>query len=243
MAQRRMIYEKMLGNIGFGLLSPNAQVLYIFTIVLADDDGRLKANATALRGRIFPFNSKITDQDVRKYLNEIVKADLVVWYKIEKEYFIQHPNWEKYQILRADRKKVSDIPPPDVNQVATKRGRSKISKISNERETGKPENSVTYLKSIPTEDLFEFYKRFDCTKKALISKGEDLWNYCKSHGKKYNDYKLMMLNALKKDFPERAKDDKLRNSKLMEVDGIMKIVPPEMQEEIKKLANDKTVKP
>jgi len=32
-----------------------------------------------------------------------------------------HPNWLKYQVLRADRKKKSNIPKPVVNQASTKR--------------------------------------------------------------------------------------------------------------------------
>lgn len=236
MAQRRMIHEKMLGNVGFGLLSPNAKVLYIFTIVLADDDGRLKANATALRGRIFPFETNVTDVEVRKYLNEIVKTGLVIWYKIENEYYIQHPNWTKYQILRSDRKKDSDIPPPDDNQVATKRGRSKISKISKISKEEKETSNVRYLQNIPENDLDEFHKRFDASKKAIISKGEDLFLWCASNGKVKKNYKATLLNALKKDFPER-KQELPSPIKKKEEEFVEKPIPKDIKDSISKLFN------
>src|SRR3990167_1329052 len=182
--QRRMVYAKILENKDFGFLSPNAKVLYIFCIVLADDEGRLKANAVALRGRVFAFD-------------EIVKSRLVTWYKVENEYFISHPNWVKYQILRTDRTKKSDIPPPDGNQMATKWVR-KISKLSKEER-----KALAYLKNIPESDLKEFYERFDCSKKAIISKAEDLLLWCESNAKLKKNYKAFLLTALKKDFPVR----------------------------------------
>ena len=63
---------------------------------------------------------------------------------------------------------------------------------------------MEYLKKIPEEDLKEFYKRFDASEKAIRSKGEDLHNWCKINGKVKKDYKAFLLNALKKDFPERV---------------------------------------
>jgi hypothetical protein len=104
------------------------------------------------------------------------------------------------------------------------------------------ESSLNYLKNIPTTDLFEFYQRFDASKKGIMSKAESLYLYCQGHGKKYRDYKAMLLNALKKDFPERAKDDKIRTSKLVEVEGVMKIMPKEMQDEAVALADKMKIK-
>lgn len=62
---------------------------------------------------------------------------------------------------------------------------------------------VSYLKSIPEEDLEEFYKRFDCSKKTIISKAEDLLSWCETNGKVKKNYKTFLLVALKKDFQER----------------------------------------
>lgn len=67
----------------------------------------------------------------------------------------------------------------------------------------KKENSLNYLKEIPEEDLEEFYSRFDCDKKAIKSKAEDLVIWCEANGKRKKNYKMFLLKALKKDFPER----------------------------------------
>lgn len=122
----------MAENKSFALMSDKAQIAYIFTIVLADDDGRLKGDSEWLRIKIFPYNTKISTNQMRGYLKEMVDARLITWYKKDAEYFIQHPNWTKFQILRPDRKKVSDIPPPNDGQMTDKRPRniSKRSKVN-----------------------------------------------------------------------------------------------------------------
>lgn len=233
--QRRMVYAQLAENKEFAVMSDKAQKTYIFLIVLADDDGRLKGDSDWLRIKIFPYDTSITVENMRSFIKEIVKAKLITWYKTGENYFIQHPNWEKYQILRADRKKESSIPPPNDNQVSTKRVH-KISKLSKEKK-GNITASLEYLKNIPVDDLFEWYKRFDCSKKALISKGEDLYNYCESKGKTYKNYKSFMLTTLKKDFEERKESDPRRNLKLVNDNGVMRMIPNDIQVGIKNLAD------
>lgn len=182
-------------------MSDKAQKTYIFLIVLADDDGRLKGDSDWLRIKIFPYDTSVTVDDMRSFIKEIVKAGLITWYKKDNDYFIQHPNWEKFQILRADRKKDSDIPPPDVNQVTTKRPH-KLSKDKIREEN--IIHSPQYLKNIPADDMKEFLERFDASRKAIISKAEDLIFWLESNGKTKKNYRSFLLNALKKDFPERT---------------------------------------
>lgn len=198
--QRRMIYSQLAENKDFAMMSDKAQKTYIFLIVLADDDGRLKGDSDWLRIKIFPYDPKITREHMRSYITEIVKARLIIWYKEAENYFIQHPNWTKFQILRSDRKKDSDIPPPDDNQVSTKRVR-KLSKLSKEEKKG-----IKYLSEIPEKDMKEFLVRFNTTKRAIESKAEDLKLWCESNAKMKKNYKAFLLNALKKDFEPRKID-------------------------------------
>jgi hypothetical protein len=199
--QRRMIYAQLAENKEFASLTDKAQKTYIFLIVLADDDGRVKGDSDWLRIKIFPYDQKITTDHVKSYIKEITKVGLITWYKADDgNYYISHPNWTKYQILRQDRKKNSNIPPPNDNQMTTKRVH-KISKLSKE---GKElNNSTQYLKKIPDDDLEEFYNRFDCSKKAIQSKAEDLLSWCETNGRVKKNYKTFLLVALKKDFEER----------------------------------------
>lgn len=194
-----MMYASLWSNEEFAKLSPNAKLLYLGTITFADDDGRLKGNSAILRSQVFPLQPEITVEEVRKWLNEVVRVGLVTHYKSEDKYFIQHPNWTKYQLLRSDRKKESNLPPPDVNQVATKRRHKEVSKKGREGIA----SSLEYLSKIPDEDIQEFVNRFDCSEKGIRSKAEDLILWCKTEGKLKKNYRMFLLKAIKKDFPER----------------------------------------
>lgn len=243
LGQRRMVHTGIWQNTGFSILSDKAKLLYIGTITFADDDGRLKANSLLLKSQVFPFDEKVTQMEVRKLLNSIVKSGLVEVYRAESEYYIQHPNWHKYQSIRKDLYKPSDIPPKTSR---TRNGRVPLSKDKLSKDNIREEASMIFLKSIPQDVLDEWYIRFDCSKKALVNKGEELWNYCKSHGRMYKDYKAFMLNALKRDFPERKEPPKRyeqRDGKMYVIekpaDGPM---PPELENGVKNLVDKMTLK-
>lgn len=79
----------------------------------------------------------------------------------------------------------------------------KITLEENRIEEKRDDTSMNYLKEIPLKDMEEFIVRFDCSEKGVKSKAESLFLYCKSKGKRYKNYKAFLLNALKRDFPER----------------------------------------
>lgn len=204
LGQRRMVYTNIWQNTDFKDLSDKAKLLYIGLITVADDDGRLRANSLLLRSQVFPYSDDIKQEDIRKWLGEIQKVKLIDFYRVKNDYFIQHPHWHKYQSIRKDIYKPSTLPLNPLqkcNEGVTK-SHTKLSKdkLSKEREE---EKATLYLGNIPEKDLEQFYNRFDCSKKAIVSKAEQLLNYCKMHNKWYKDYKAFLLNALKGDFEER----------------------------------------
>lgn len=158
-------------------LSVEARLLYIGTITLSDDDGRLKGNPAFLRSQIFPYDDLTTDQ-VRKWLDEIVKIGLITVYNIDDDDYLYHPNWKEYQTLRADRKKESHIPSPNCqpsdNQVVDisppKVSKGKVSKDNN---SDKSQVNIEIAEIIDTFKLInENYKTFFGNKtqrKAVIT--------------------------------------------------------------------------
>lgn len=108
-----MLHTSIWQNEEFALLSDKAKILYIGTITLADDEGRLKANSMLLRSQVFPLDENVKSEEVRKWMNELVKVKLVTHYEADGQHFIQHPNWNKFQTLRMDRMRRSDIPAPE----------------------------------------------------------------------------------------------------------------------------------
>lgn len=247
LGQRRMLYTNLWQNMAFSELSDKAKLLYIGLITVADDDGRLRANSLLLRSQVFPYDEKITQQDIRKWLNEVKKGGLIDFYSIEGAYFIQHPNWHKYQSIRKELYKSSNIPPNPTQKkpIDDTKKPHKLSKVklSKEREE---ENAKSYLLNLPELDLEQFYNRFDCSKKQIISKGEQLFNYCLMHERWYKNYKAFLLNAIKGDFPERKEPPRkpvVQQNKPAEEEPDPRgtPIPQHFKDAIKKIIGDKKI--
>lgn len=90
-------------------------------VVLADDEGRLRGNPVFLRSQVFPYEDKLTVEEVKRCIKEVVDSGLINYYSVNEQAYISHPNWFTYQTLRRDRMAKSTIPLPDGNQLSTKR--------------------------------------------------------------------------------------------------------------------------
>ena len=205
-----MLYANIWESVQFIKLSPHARLLYIGTITHADDDGRLRASSVLLKSKVFPEDANVTQNHVRKWINDVVKSGLVTYYKHEGEYYIQHPNWVRYQTIRGDMYEQSNIPPPEGykeklrNNSVTKPLRKRyIREVKLSKDKTREYSSVDWLRKIPDDVLDEWVKRFDCSRDGIKSKAEDLALWCETNGKMKRNYKTFLLVALKKDFPER----------------------------------------
>jgi hypothetical protein len=65
-----------------------------------------------IKGMVFPYDEKITAKQIRESLVELSKENLIEWYQVYDNYYIQFPNFSIYQKLRSDREYKSDYPPP-----------------------------------------------------------------------------------------------------------------------------------
>jgi len=95
-----------------------------------------------------------------------------------------------------------------VNENATKPPR-RLGKVrlgkDNKRERLSPlKNSIKYLQEIPQEDVIDFTVNYVITEIEVKKKAEELFNYCKMHGKLYKDYKAFLRNAIAKDYKQRV---------------------------------------
>jgi hypothetical protein len=151
--QRRMIYAKIWTSEQFSKLSDRAKLLYIGTLTLADDDGRLIANPAYLRGQIFTYDD-ISIGDVLNIRKEVEETKLIDVYKIEDKEYIEHPNWLKYQVIRGDLYHSSSLPNRNgtVTDTIQKRDTSK-DKISKDKII--PEGGKKKLKNNKMEYKYE----------------------------------------------------------------------------------------
>src|SRR3990167_4590447 len=117
-SQRRMVYVKIWTSEQFGKLSDKAKLLYVGTITLADDDGRLRANPSYLRGQIFPYDDSLSATEVLRLRNEVENNGLFIVYSVDGFDYIEHPKWPEYQSIRKDLYKISSL--PSRNEAVTK---------------------------------------------------------------------------------------------------------------------------
>lgn len=108
---RRMINAELFRNVDLGDCDPTTRLLYIGMIVNADDEGRMRAHPKYLKAAIFPFDL-LVDAAMVQMREALVKRKMIVLYEVDGIEYLQHPKWEKWQILRKDRVKSSDCPSP-----------------------------------------------------------------------------------------------------------------------------------
>jgi hypothetical protein len=111
-----MIHKKIFDSDQFNGLTLAERVLYFALIVNADDEGRFRMDAPIWKRRVF-HSDRIGTTMVQIMLDHITEAALVVRYEALGGTYGQHPNWHKYQTLRADRCKKSDFPPPPADKL------------------------------------------------------------------------------------------------------------------------------
>ena len=96
---KRMIDAATWANEKFGELPMVARLLLIGMITIADDQGRLKANAAWLRAQIFPYDDLGSD-DIGNSLCLIADNETIKLYEVEGKRYAQLLNWWEYQSLQ-----------------------------------------------------------------------------------------------------------------------------------------------
>lgn len=114
---RRMVNSELFRNVELGDCEPIVRLLYIGMVVNADDEGRMRAHPKYLRAAVFPFDL-FDDAAMVKMRDQLLQRKLILLYEVDGVEYLQHPKWDKWQILRKDRMKSSDCPSPR-NQAAT----------------------------------------------------------------------------------------------------------------------------
>lgn len=134
-----------------------------------------------------------TIEDILKYLET---QQQIRQEKNNKYRVITIVNWERYQ--KSDSK--------SNNKATTKQQLADTDNNINKdnKENKRAEASISYLDSIPKEEIAILIKESSATESDIIRKAGDLKDYCAAHGKKYKDYRAFLRNAVKSDFPIKS---------------------------------------
>lgn len=99
-----------------GKLSRDARLLFVGMITMADDEGRLLAEPSALLGHIFPFD-RDAPRKIERWLSEITAAGVGQVYEIDGARYVEFRNWKRHQ--KINRPSPSSLPAPPRLQVVS----------------------------------------------------------------------------------------------------------------------------
>jgi len=221
MARKRMIDPSIWSDESFGSLSSGAKILFIGLFSNADDEGRILANPAYLKATVFMYDTVTLDIIKTKRTEVIEKMSSVILYEVDGKEYIQLSRWEEYQKQQKDRIQPSKLPMlADAKQMLSKRvasakqvltqysiSKDKISKDKREEDRLRKETkvanataSLSYLLTIPVEDVADMVKTTGATERQVREKGQALYDYCESKGKQYKNYKALLRATLRKDY-------------------------------------------
>ena len=222
MAQKRMIDKKISVSEQVASLPIEAQLIFTWSIPHSDDVGLLPYSPRTLKAMIVPM-LEMPPATFEKHMAAIVEQGLWRVFEHEGEKYYRLISFTSHQTLKKDRQpqtllkikvfkdqkrtwqSLEDIgfQLEDNGIQMESEGKRREGNRSEVKGSMGPKARIEYLANIPAEDIKEFTARFMATEKQIKSKAEDLRLYCERKGRKYQNYRSFLLNALKRDFKER----------------------------------------
>ena len=97
--------------------------VWSYLITYVDDYGRGSADPELLKGIVFPRRKGVTEAQIKKAIDNLASAGMVILYEVDDDLYLYFPNWSKHQQIRA---KKSKYPEPEniCNQVISDDGNS-----------------------------------------------------------------------------------------------------------------------
>lgn len=109
----RIIKESICRSENINQLSAGAEVFFYRLLVNCDDYGRFPADPDLLASLLYPRKRSLKTSTVKKWLNEVANAGLIIIYENGGETFIQVRTWDKHQQIRNKRSKYPAHTDPD----------------------------------------------------------------------------------------------------------------------------------
>ena len=105
----RILKESICSSDNLASLPFEAEAFFYRLMVQCDDFGRMDARSSVLRARCYQVQLDAVDaDDIAKWLQELIDADLVWLYESDGKRYLQMTNWDKHQQRRAQYSKYPD---------------------------------------------------------------------------------------------------------------------------------------
>jgi len=140
----------------------SCHLLYTWLMPFADDEGRMVGDPIWVLANVVPYED-FTMSEIEKMLTELDRVNLLYFYIVEDEHFIEICDFEDRQRIRKDRFKSSTYPvrQPSVNQVTTSCQPSvNLSPTPSPSRTPTPSPSKAAAAETEFEEFFTQYGRY-----------------------------------------------------------------------------------
>lgn len=115
MARIRSIKPTFWTDEKVGLMPRAVRLTFLGLIsAMADDHGRLVANARIIRGAVYPYDDDITVPEVESHIQMLVAANRVVRYTVNGDDYLAIRHWTQHQKVDKPSKSLLPAPPPDL---------------------------------------------------------------------------------------------------------------------------------
>src|SRR6185312_3058738 len=112
MARIRSIKPETWEDQKLASLPRDARLLFIGLWSVADDDGRLRGFASFVKGKVFPYDSDMTNEVVDGLLNQLASLERIQRYQVDGQDYIWICNFNKHQKIDHPSKSQIPAPPP-----------------------------------------------------------------------------------------------------------------------------------
>jgi hypothetical protein len=154
MAERRMVSKVISISEKVNSLSLFGRLLYTWMIPHTDDFGRMPGSPAKVRALVVPMGDE-TVKDVEQALTDMASRDLIKWYEVDGEKYIQIVNFDEHQQGLHKRTK-SKYPDPPGNSVGTPEISRKFPEIPPELELEEELNTATAAREVETKSSETF---------------------------------------------------------------------------------------
>jgi hypothetical protein len=113
-AKKRQIDPDSYTDDKLAFLSIGAHFLFYATVVLADDEGRIRWSARQFKARVFASKDGVTLEDVEKWMAELVAENAIKIYDNNGTVFAFHPQFKKHQWINKPTASKLPAPPPSL---------------------------------------------------------------------------------------------------------------------------------
>lgn len=137
----------------------DARMLYVGLWNQADEHGRLRADATWIKGQVFPYDEDLTPDAIDKLIDLLVEAGRAIRYQVRSSGYLYLPKLAGHQRLEPHKvpsrlpappddlqqqpsEKVPDEPAPRADKLSLKQAASSREHVAGQRDADKPAPSA-----------------------------------------------------------------------------------------------------